>query len=62
MTSAPSVPVPSLIFFVIAVIAAVLGARGVAGLSAQIGYFLVAVAVVFLLIALLTGRAPGPIP
>ena len=52
----------ALIFFVIAVIAGVLGARGVAGLSAQIGYFLVAIAVVFLLIALLTGRAPGPVP
>lgn len=52
----------ALIFFVIAIIAAVLGARGVAGMSAQIGYFLVAIAVVFLVIALITGRSPGPVP
>ena len=50
----------ALIFFVIAVIAAVLGARGVAGMSAQIGYFLVAIAVVFLVIAL--RRQPPEIP
>ncbi|HEV7731952.1 MAG TPA: DUF1328 family protein [Candidatus Binatia bacterium] len=52
----------ALMFFVVAVIAALLGARGVAGMSAQIGYFLVGIAVLFLLIALLTGRAPGPVP
>jgi uncharacterized membrane protein YtjA (UPF0391 family) len=46
----------ALIFFVVAVIAAVLGMRGVAGLSAEIGYFLVVVAVIFLVVALLTGR------
>ena len=50
----------ALVFFVIALVAAVLGMRGVAGLSAEIGYFLVVVAVIFVVIALFTGRAPGP--
>jgi uncharacterized membrane protein YtjA (UPF0391 family) len=52
----------AVIFFVIALIAAVLGQRGVAGLSAQIGYLFVGVAVIFLVVALLTGRGPvvGP--
>lgn len=51
----------ALIFFVVAIVAALLGQRGVAGLSAQIGYFLVVVAVVFLIIAFFMGRAPvGP--
>ncbi len=49
----------AIIFFVIALIAAVLGARGVAGLSAQIGYLFVGVAVIFLVVALLTGRGPA---
>jgi uncharacterized membrane protein YtjA (UPF0391 family) len=48
----------ALIFFVIAVVAAVLGQRGAAGMSAQIGYLLVVVSVVFVLIAFLTGRGP----
>ena len=48
----------AIVFFVIALIAAVLGARGVAGLSAQIGYLFVGVAVIFLLVALLTGQSP----
>jgi uncharacterized membrane protein YtjA (UPF0391 family) len=49
----------ALIFFVVALVAAVLGFRGVAGMSAQIGYTLVGVAVIFLVVALLTGsRAP----
>jgi uncharacterized membrane protein YtjA (UPF0391 family) len=52
----------ALIFFVIALIAAVLGMRGVAGLSAEIGYVFVVVAVVFLVIALLTGRTPPVVP
>jgi uncharacterized membrane protein YtjA (UPF0391 family) len=47
----------ALIFFVIAIVAAVLGARGVAGLSAEIGYFLVVIALVFLIIAFFTGGA-----
>lgn len=51
----------ALIFFVVALVAALLGQRGVAGLSAEIGYFLVMAAVVFVVIAFLTGRAPaGP--
>ena len=49
----------AIVFFVIALIAAVLGARGVAGLSAQIGYLFVGVAVIFLLVALLTGQSPA---
>ncbi len=48
----------ALIFFVVAIIAAVLGQRGAAGLSAEIGYLLVVVAVVFVLVAFLTGRSP----
>jgi len=51
----------AIIFFIIALIAAVLGLRGVAGLSAEIGYLLVGVAVIFLLVALVSGR-PTPIP
>ena len=49
----------AIVFFVIALIAAVLGARGVAGLSAEIGYLFVGVSVIFLLVALVTGRAPA---
>lgn len=52
----------AIIFFVIALIAAVLGARGVAGLSAQIGYLFVGVAVIFLVVALLTGQTPVVTP
>ena len=48
----------AIIFFVIALVAALLGQRGVAGLSAQIGYLFVTVAVVFLLVAVLVGRGP----
>ena len=52
----------AIIFFVIALIAALLGQRGVAGLSAQIGYLFVGVAVIFLLVAMVAGRGPvvGP--
>ena len=52
----------ALIFFVVAIIAALLGQRGVAGLSAQIGYLFVGVAVIFLLVALVAGRAPVVVP
>ncbi len=48
----------ALMFFIVAVILAVLGFRQAAGLSYRIGYFFVVVAVVFLLLYLLTGRAP----
>jgi uncharacterized membrane protein YtjA (UPF0391 family) len=49
----------AVIFFVIALVAAFLGQRGVAGLSAQVGYLLVVVAIVFLVVAVLSGRAPA---
>jgi uncharacterized membrane protein YtjA (UPF0391 family) len=49
----------ALIFFVIALVAAALGLGGVAGMSAQIGYLFVVVAVVFLVIGLVGGR-PRP--
>ena len=52
----------ALIFFIIALFAAALGQRGVAGLSAEIGYLLVGVAVIFLVVAFISGHAavPGP--
>lgn len=50
----------AIMFFVVAIVAAVLGMRGVAGLSAEIGYVLVIVAVIFLVVAFLTGRGPVP--
>jgi uncharacterized membrane protein YtjA (UPF0391 family) len=46
----------AVVFFVIALIASLLGFGGVAGLSAQIGYMFAVIAVIFLAIALLTGR------
>jgi uncharacterized membrane protein YtjA (UPF0391 family) len=49
----------AVVFFVIALIAAVLGARGIAGMSAQIGYLLVVLAVIFLVVSVLTGCAPS---
>ena len=51
----------AVVFFVIALIAAVLGFRGVAGLSANIGWLFAVLAVVFLAVALLTGR-PAVVP
>jgi len=51
----------ALMFFVIALIAAVLGLRGVAGLSAQVGYTLVVVAVIFVVISVFVGRTPPAI-
>lgn len=50
----------ALIFFVVALIAMVLGMRGVAGLSAEIGYLFVAVAVIFLVVSLFTGTPHTP--
>ena len=47
----------ALIFFVVAVIAGVLGIRGIAGLSADIGYVVVAVAVIFPIVAFVIGRS-----
>ena len=50
----------AVVFFVIAIIAAVLGFGSVAGLSAEIGYTFAVLAVVLLVVALLSGRAPTP--
>jgi uncharacterized membrane protein YtjA (UPF0391 family) len=52
----------ALIFFVISLIAALLGFRQVAGLSAQFGRIFAVLAIVFLLIALLSGRGPVVVP
>jgi uncharacterized membrane protein YtjA (UPF0391 family) len=52
----------AVVFFVIALIASLLGFGGVAGLSAQIGWMFAVVAVIFLAVALLSGRGGrGPI-
>lgn len=45
----------ALVFFVIALVAAMLGFGGVAGLSAQFGYLFAVLAVVFLVVGLLGG-------
>ncbi len=47
----------ALMFFVVAIIATALGMGGIAGLSAEIGYVLVVVAVIFLIVAFVTGRS-----
>ncbi|MGD0950697.1 MAG: DUF1328 domain-containing protein [Candidatus Binatia bacterium] len=52
----------AVVFFVIALIASVLGFRGIAGMSAQIGWVFAVIAVVFLAVALLAGRGPITIP
>ena len=52
----------AVVFFVIALIAAVLGLRGIAGLSAEIGWLFAVLAVVFLVVALLSGRGPTVVP
>jgi uncharacterized membrane protein YtjA (UPF0391 family) len=51
----------AVVFFVIALIASVLGFRGVAGLSAEIGWLFAVIAIVFLVVALVTGRG-APVP
>jgi uncharacterized membrane protein YtjA (UPF0391 family) len=51
----------ALTFFVIALIAAVLGFRGVAGLSAEIGYMLAVLALIFVVIALFVGHSAVPL-
>ena len=45
----------AVVFFVIALIASLLGFGGVAGLSAQIGYLFAVLAIVFLAVALING-------
>ncbi len=47
----------AVVFFVIALVASLLGFGGVAGLSAQIGWFFAVIAVVFLAVAMLSGRS-----
>jgi uncharacterized membrane protein YtjA (UPF0391 family) len=49
----------ALVFFVIALVAAMLGFGGVAGLSAQFGYLFAVLAVVILAVGLLSGRRLG---
>ena len=48
----------ALTFFVIALIAAVLGFGGVAGMSADIGWMFAVIAVILLVVGMLTGRRP----
>jgi uncharacterized membrane protein YtjA (UPF0391 family) len=48
----------ALTFFVIALIAAVLGFGGVAGMSADIGWIFAVIAVILLVVGMLTGRRP----
>ena len=52
----------AVVFFVIAVIAAILGFRGVAGMSAEIGWLFAVLSIVFLVVAVLSGRGPTAIP
>jgi len=52
----------AVVFFVIALIASVLGFRGIAGMSAQIGWVFAVIAVIFLAVALLSGRGSVAIP
>ena len=56
----------ALTFFVIALIAAVLGFGGVAGLSADIGWLVAVLAVVILVVGLvgrsIGGHTPTPLP
>ena len=49
----------ALVFFVVALIAAVLGFRGVAGMSAQFGYLFAVVALVLLVVGLFGGALGG---
>ena len=52
----------AVVFFVIALIAAILGFRGVAGMSAEIGWVFAVISIVFLVVAVLSGRGPTTIP
>ena len=52
----------AVVFFVIALIASLLGFGGVAGMSMQIGWIFAVLAVIFLAVAVLGGRGRrGPI-
>ncbi len=48
----------AVVFFVIALIAALLGFRGIAGMSAEIGWIFAVLSIIFLVVALLSGRGP----
>ena len=50
----------SVTFFIIALVAALLGFGGVAGMSADIGWLFALLAVVMLVVTLLTGRGSRP--
>lgn len=50
----------ALTFFIIALIAALFGFGGVAGLSVEIGYLFAVLAVIFLVVHLVTGRSSVP--
>jgi uncharacterized membrane protein YtjA (UPF0391 family) len=52
----------AIVFFVIALVAAVLGFNGVAGLSANIGWLFAVLALVFLAVALIGGRGGSTLP
>ncbi len=52
----------AVVFFVIALIASVLGFRGVAGLSAEVGWLFAVLAVVVLAVGLLSGRGAIVVP
>ena len=48
----------ALIFFIVALVAALLGFRGVAGMSAQFGYLFAVLAIIMLVIYFVAGRTP----
>jgi uncharacterized membrane protein YtjA (UPF0391 family) len=48
-------------FFVVAIIAAVLGMQGIAGLSADVGYILVVVSLILLVVSFVTRRPVPPL-
>ena len=50
----------ALVFFVIALVAALLGFGGVAGLSAQFGYLFAVIAVIMLVVGLIGRGGLGP--
>ncbi|HYC56138.1 MAG TPA: DUF1328 domain-containing protein [Candidatus Binatia bacterium] len=52
----------AVVFFVIALIASVLGFGGIAGMSAQIGWLFAILALVFLAVAIVTRRGNLPRP
>ncbi len=52
----------AIVFFVIALIASVLGFRGIAGMSAQLGWVFAVIAIVLLAVALLGGSGVITIP